>query len=419
MARRQQGILDVLKVKAATPERLKGPTWLADGAGLYLQIGLSGAKSWLFRYTRQGKSHAMGLGPCHTVGLADARDAALQCRKQLKDGIDPIKAAAAKRRQGLLDAAKEMTFRQCAESYIEANKSGWKNEKHAEQWANTLKTYVYDVFGDFPVQEIDTALVLKVVQPIWTTKTETASRVRGRIEAVLDYAKVMKKRDGENPALWRGHLQNVLPAKSRVHQVVHHAALDWRVMGDFMVPLREMEGVAPRAVELQILTSTRPGEAAGARWDEFDLDEKVWTIPGQRMKGRRKGGDPHRVPLSADAMAVLKKMKGQDPTFVFPGWKPKTHLSDGACLAVLKRLGMGHLTNHGFRSSFRDWAAETTNFASEVVEKSLAHAIPVAVEAAYRRGELLIKRRRLMERWATYCATPSRRNNVIKLAVAQ
>jgi len=295
-----------------------------------------------------------------------------------------------------------MTFRACAETYIETQEAGWRNAKHASQWRNTLKTYAYPIIGDLPVEAIDIEMVLEVLNPIWKTKTETASRVRSRIEQVIDWAAVHRYRTGENPARWKGHLDKTLPARSKVQKVRHHPALPYEEMGEFMALLRSQKGVGARGLEFQILTAARTGEVIGATWDEINLDAKVWALPGERVKS----GSDHRVPLSTAAMEVVRNMKekGEDG-FVFLGAREGKPLSNMAFLQVLKRMERSDITAHGFRSTFRDWAADQTSFSREVAEKALAHAISDKVEAAYRRRDLFDKRRDLMEAWAEYCAS--------------
>jgi integrase len=288
----------------------------ADGGGLYLQVTESGARTWIYRFMLNGRAREMGLGPLHTVSLAEARDRARECRKLRLEGIDPIEARNAKKAEARIAAATAMTFRESAERYIAAHKAGWKNPKHAAQWPSTLTSYVYPIFGDLPVQAIDTGLVMKALEPIWTEKPETASRVRGRIESVLDWATARGFRKGENPARWRGHLENLLPKKSKVQRVEHHPALPYDEMGDFMAALRSQEGIGARAFEFLILTAARTGEVIGARWEEFDLGQKVWTVPAERMKG----GKEHRVPLSGPALAIIEEMqRARESDFVFPG----------------------------------------------------------------------------------------------------
>jgi integrase len=386
--------------------------YYSDGGGLYLQVGTSGAKSWVFRYKVGSKLYEMGLGALHTVGLAEARTRARRCREQRLDGLDPLTVRKAARMQAKLDAAKSMTFAACAEGYINAHKIAWRSAKHRDQWSNTLSAYVEPVCGALPVQAVDTALVMKAIEPIWSEKPETASRVRGRIEAILDWATARGYRQGENPARWRGHLDKLLPKKSKVRRVEHHAALPYRDMGDFMIELRQQQGVAPRALEFAILTAARTGEVIGARWDEIDLAERLWTVPGERMKA----GKAHRVPLSDAVLAIVEKMAEiRHSDFVFSGGKAGRPLSNMAFLMLLRRMARRDLTAHGFRSSFRDWAAERTGFPPEVAEMALAHAIGNNVEAAYRRGDLFQKRRQLSDAWAKFCAMSPAAGGVVPL----
>jgi integrase len=385
----------------------------ADGGGLYLQITNGGA-SWIYRYMLAGRAREMGLGPLALFGLSEARAKALDARRLRHEGIDPIEARKAARLRARLDAAKTMTFMECAHGYITAHRAGWRNGKHAAQWEATLATYAGPVIGALPVPVIDTALVLKVLEPIWTAKPETAGRVRGRIEAILDWAKVRGYRTGENPARWRGHLDKLLPARSKVRKVEHHAALPYAEVPGFLVSLREQEGTAARALEFAILVAARTGEVVGARWGEVDLLDKTWTLPAARMKAGRE----HRVPLSARALAILEEMQRHrhaEEGFVFPGGKLGRPLSNMAFLMLLRRLGRGDLTAHGFRSTFRDWAADRTNFPAEVAEMALAHAVSGKVEAAYRRGDLFEKRRRLMDAWAEFVTGGSTSPRVLAL----
>jgi integrase len=384
-----------------------------DGGGLYLQVSAGGAKSWIFRFMLNHRAREMGLGPVDVVPLAEARKRAAECRRMRHDGIDPIEARKAERDQKRFEAAKTMTFEACAAAYIDAHKASWKNAKHRDQWPNTLKTYAGPVFGSLPVQSVDVGLVMKVLEPIWQTKPETASRLRGRIEAVLDWAKVREYRNGENPARWRGHLDKLLPARSKVRKVEHHRALPYNEVADFIAELRRQESLAARALELAILTALRTGEVLGARWPEFNLADRLWTIPGDRMKG----GKEHRVPLSTAAIAILEALAElRDGEFVFPGAARGRPLSDMAMLMLLRRMGRGDLTVHGFRSSFRDWAAERTNFPREVAEMALAHTVGDKVEAAYRRGDLFQKRRQLMEAWSKFCETPRVQAEVVPIS---
>ena len=381
-------------------ERKRGR--FADGGGLYLQVGEKGTKSWLFRFMLDGKARQMGLGAVHTISLPEAREAALKCRKLLHEGMDPIEARKEALISQQLQTASAMTFKECAEAYIKSHSAGWRNAKHTAQWTSTLKTYVFPVFGSLPVQAVDTALVMKALDPIWQVKTETASRVRGRIEAILDWAKARNYREGENPARWKGHLDNLLPARSKVKKVKHHAALPYDEIGSFMNQLAERESVSARGLEFQILTAARTGEVMGANWAEIDIDKALWTIPAERTKTDVE----HRVPLSTSVIALLEHMREVSSSeFVFPGAKAGKSLSSMAFLQLLKRMGRGDLTAHGFRSTFRDWAAERTAFPREVAEMALAHTIGDKVEAAYRRGDLFEKRRKMMDAWADYCGT--------------
>jgi integrase len=402
------------KLTALAVSRQSTPGRYADGGGLYLQVAAGGTKAWLFRYMRDGEARAMGLGPIDIVPLADAREKARECRRQLLDGADPIAARRDERQRKRAEAARGITFEECAEKYIAANKSGWRNAKHAEQWKSTLETYAYPVFGKLDVAAVDTVLVLKAIEPIWSTKTETAGRVRGRIESVLDWAKARKHRQGENPAQWKGHLDKLLPARSKVARVKHHPALPFAEISAFMADLRGRDGISPRALEFTILTAVRTNETIGARWSEIDLRARTWTVPAERMKGERE----HKVPLSARAVAILadlpREAHGSD--FVFIGDVAGAHLSNMAMLTLLQnRMGHPDITVHGFRSTFRDWAAERTNYPNHVVEMALGHAIEDEVEAAYRRGDLFEKRRRLMNAWAEFCATTPARGAVVPL----
>src|SRR5262245_39747671 len=404
------------KLTALKVARASNPGMYADGAGLYLQVTGAGAKSWIYRFSLCGRAREMGLGSLSALSLTDARTKAAECRRLRQEGVDPIAARKALREQAALDVARMLTFSEAATKYIAAHRSGWKNAKHAAQWEATLATYAEPVLGALSIQAIDTALVLKVLEPIWEAKPETASRVRGRIEVILDWAKVRGLRQGENPARWRGHLDHLLPAKTKVRRVKHHAALPYADMPAFIEQLRAQEGIAARALEFTVLTAARTGETIGAAWTAANKSEKVWTVPGERTKGRKE----HRVPLCDRATAVLAEMQSLRTTesqFMFPGGKAGKPLSNMAMTEVLRRMGRGDITVHGFRSTFRDWAAERTNFPNEVVEMALAHAVGDKVEAAYRRGDLFEKRRRLMADWASYCNTPGavRRGKVISM----
>ncbi|WP_132979293.1 site-specific integrase [Pigmentiphaga sp. D-2] len=375
------------------------PGLYSDGNGLYLQITSAGVKSWLFRYMKSGKARAMGLGPLHSVTLAEARMKALECRKHLLGGQDPLDQKLQSAAEEALTQHLSITFAKCAEAYIEAHEAAWKSAKHAAQWQSTLSTYAEPVFDKLPVAAIDTGLVMKVLEPIWRTKTETASRLRGRIEAVLDWATVRGYRTGENPARWKGHLDHLLPKRSKIQKVEHHPALPYQDLPAFMEQLRTLNGNAARALELLILTATRTSETIEATWEEVDLDAKTWTIPAARMKA----GQEHRVPLSQAAVALFEEQKRISTTaFVFEGGKANKPLSNMALLQLLKRMGRRNLTAHGFRSTFRDWVGETTSFPRELAEAALAHTLRNKTEAAYARGDLLQKRAELMEAWSSF-----------------
>lgn len=400
------GRLSSLKIKHA-----RKPGMLADGNGLYLQVTRANARSWILRYYRNGKSHEMGLGSLNAIGLADARLKAAECRGLLAGGIDPIAARKTERAQQAMEDARAITFDQCAEAFIASHSAAWKNQKHVAQWKATLKTYVSPVFGSLSVQAVDVALIIKVLEPIWRTKSETAARLRGRIESVLNWAKARGYRAGENPAQWKGHLDKLLPARSKIAKVKHHAALPYDQISQFIIALRKENGIAARALEFTILTAARTGEVIGAQWGEIDLVAKLWIVPEIRMKGGRE----HRVPLSAYALAILSKLnKGGPGDFVFAG-SSKSQLSNMALLMLLRRMGHNDLTVHGFRSTFRDWASERTNFPSEVAEMALAHSIGDKVEAAYRRGNLFEKRHRLMAEWAKFCTSGKSAATVVSI----
>jgi len=399
------------KLSALTVQRAKESGYYGDGGGLWLQISKLGGKSWVFRFTRHGKTREMGLGPVHTVSLAEARDKALEHRKIVADGRDPIDERRADQDQARLEAAKRKTFAECAAAYIEANRAGWKNEKHAAQWQSTLSNYAYPTLGPLPVGSIDTDRVLAVlmqeikdgdsVAPLWHTKTETASRLRGRIESVLDWASFRGYREGENLARWKGHLEHELPARSKIQTVKHHAALPYAQLSQFMADLDKRDGASARALQFSILTAARSGEVRGASWDEIDLSGRVWTVPEHRMKARRE----HRVPLSDEAIRLLHKMpRVVGCTFIFSAPTGRM-LSDMALTSVLRRMGRSDLTQHGFRSTFRDWAGETTAYPREVCEHALAHKLADGVEAAYQRGDLLAKRALLMRDWGKFCCS--------------
>lgn len=397
--------LNLNKLSALAVSKTSKPGYYGDGAGLWLQVANSGSKSWIFRFTIAGKQREMGLGGLRTVDLAKARVLARECRSLLLDGKDPIEARKAVRLADELQRARAMTFDQCAAAYIDAHRSSWKNAKHADQWRNTLSTYASPIIGALPVAYVDTDLIVKVLNPIWGTRTETATRVRGRIESILDWATVSKFRQGDNPARWRGHLENLLANPNKIAPVRNHPALPWREVPAFMGLLAEYKGVAARAAEFAILTAARSGEVRGALWEEVDLEAQLWTVPA----GRMKAGKEHRVPLSAAAVALLISIQRRQG-LIFPGRSDSVALSDMSLTAVLRRMGRSDITIHGFRSSFRDWCAEAVgnSFPREVCEQALAHSLPDRVEAAYRRGDLLEKRVLLMQAWSDYCVQDMR-----------
>jgi len=366
-----------------------GPGRHVDGRGLMLFVKPSGSRSWVLRYQRSGRRRDMGLGSWPEVTLAMARERALEARRLIAEGKDP-----------LADRARidRVSFAEAASAVIEAKRSGWRNAKHAAQWTSTLETYAFPHLGDLDVREIGTQDVLAVLRQIWTEKPETASRVRQRIEAVIDYASAIGAREGENPARWRGHLDHILPKPTKVRAVEHHAAMDWRDAPAFMAQLAEREGFGARALAFAILTAARSGEVRGMLWSEISLEDGVWTVPA----GRMKAGKEHRVPQTPAALQRLGVRRDPDD-LVFPGERALDRpLSDMTLSAVLKRMGHGDLTVHGFRSTFRDWAGETTAFPREVVEAALAHRLKDKAEAAYARGDLFAKRRELMAAWAEY-----------------
>jgi integrase len=368
-----------------------------DGSGLYLQV-TGTARSWIWRYGLGGKTRYLGLGSASAIPLARARELAAEARRLRAEGHDPIEKRRQQRSAEQVAQAKSMTFQQCAESYITAHELSWRSHKHRQQWRNTLSAYVYPVIGPLPVSNIDTTLVLKILEPIWTKTPETAGRVRGRIELILDYAAAREYRQGENVARWRGHLDKLLARPSKLRKVKHHSALPYREIGAFMLELRRRASTSARCLEFMILTAARTSETIGARWGEIDLAAKVWTVPPERMKSLR----PHRVPLSARAVEIIREREARrESDYVFPGMRGP--LSRAALLAMLHVMHRTE-TAHGFRASFRTWAAEGTNFQREVVEAALAHIVGDETERAYQRGDALEKRRRLMDSWAEYCA---------------
>jgi integrase len=397
--------------------KLTKPGRYRDERGLYLQVTSPTNRSWLLRFERGGRERWMGLGPVHALGLGEAREQARQARKLLSAGVDPLDQRDRERRQRqaeeTLMVARAITFEQAAQQYFDFHGRKWKNAKHTAQFMSTLRKYAFPHFGKLPVADVDMALILKAIEPIWYKKPETANRVRGRIEMVLNFAKVRGFRSGENPARWRGHLDHALPSRSQVRKAGHHRALPYGEVPAFMAQLKDREGTAARALDFTILTAARTGEVLGAKWDEIDLDNAVWTVPADRMKAGRE----HRVPLAAGVVGLLKDLPREEGNdFVFVGPR-HDGLSNMAMDAVLRRLDLkDRATVHGFRSSFKDWATEMTSFPPELSEAALAHATGDAVERAYRRGDALEKRRKLMEAWARYALSPvTKGENVTQL----
>ena len=388
-------------------QKLKRKGLHADGGGLYLRVSDSGTKAWIFRFgERDGEKlrlRDMGLGPVHTISLPKARELARECRELRLQGIDPIEHRRASLAAQKASDAKAMTFKQCADAYIASHEAGWRNAQHRRQWVTTLEQHANPTLGTLPVAVVDTALVMRVLEPIWKSIPETASRTRGRIESVLDWAKARGFRTGENPARWRGHLDHLLPARRKVRQVKHLAALPYGEVGAFMSALRRDKTRGAPALEFAILTAARAGEVLGAIWSEIDFAAKTWAIPASRMKG----GKEHKVPLCKRALEVLAELPQEGGSvFGITNHKPMQR--------VLARLRPG-VTVHGFRSSFRDWAADRTSYPNHVVEMALAHAIPNAVEAAYRRGDLFEQRRKLMDAWAEFCGKPQSGGGVVAI----
>lgn len=379
--------------------RLKEPGHHAVGgvAGLYLYVSESGARSWVLRVLVAGKRRHMGLGGFPDVPLVQAKEKARAAREAISQGVDPIQQRKAAANQLRASAITERTFQQAAEAFIDSHGDSWKNAKHRAQWTSTLETYAYPVMGSLSVRDVAQEHVLRALEPIWKTKTETASRLRGRIESVLDWATVRKFRTGENPARWKGHLDKLLPAPTKIQKVEHHRALPVSSMPAFMTQLRQRDGMSARALEFLVLCASRSGEVRGAVWSEIDLTSKVWTIPAERMKAKRE----HRVPLTEQTVELLKKlprMSGVDLVFPAPRGGP---MSDMTLTALLRRMEIDAVP-HGFRSSFRDWAGERTNYPRDVAEQALAHTLESKVEAAYRRGDALEKRRAMMKDWAEF-----------------
>jgi len=407
---------------AARVKSLKAPGDYLDGRGLYLQVRNEASKSWLLKFSMHKRAREMGLGSAFDFQLADARDMREKYRKLVKLGIDPIEHRKAEIAARIADLAKAVTFKDAATRFITANRSGWKNLKHAAQWEATLATYAYPTIGALSVQAISTGLIMKVLEAIWSTKPETASRLRGRIETVIDAAKARGEFVGENPARWKGHLDNLLPKPSKVRKVENQPALAYAELPAFMAELRSRDAIAASALEFQILTAARPGNALCAKWSEFDLTAAVWTIAGDRMKG----GKEHKVPLSPAALDVLRRMeKIRTGEFVFFGQKNGRPLSDAATGKLIERMSEKRawldsrdgrvIVPHGFRSTFRDWAAER-GYQHAVAEAALAHTVPDAVVAAYQRTTFFALRKTMMDDWATFATSdPTQSANVIPM----
>jgi integrase len=372
------------RLTALRVQRERRPGMHPDGRGLYLRISKTGARSWVLRYMLDHKRHDIGLGSALDVTLAQAREKAVRARNLKADGVDPLSVKRASRTSARVAEAKSVTFGQCVDSYVAAHQQGWRSAKYGRQWREAIDTHVLPVIGALPVSEVDTTLLLKALEPIWTTTTATASRLRGRIEAVLDLAKVRGYRTGENPARWKGHLDKLLSRPSKVQRKVHHAALPYAQIPQFMAELRQHQDAGSCALEFTILTAARSGEVRGSTASEFDLAGATWTIPGSRMKA----GKEHNIPLSAAALALVEK------AIAFT--------AENGMSNTLAKLRPG-LTVHGFRSTFRDWCAEQTNFPREIAELALAHTVGSEVERAYRRTNLFDKRRELMNAWADFC----------------
>jgi integrase len=394
------------RLTAMKVERAKQPGLYADGGSLYLRVAPGGSRQFIFRYALNGRSRDMGLGPTHTLTLADAREKATEARKLLLEGIDPIDTKHARMAALQVDAAKRRTFAQCAEGFIRDNESKWTNVRHRDEWRSTLSRYVFPTLGSLPVAAINTPLVLKVVKPLWERVPTTAKRVLGRIENVLGWATVHHYRSGDNPAAWDGLIEHALPTVSKAGVAEHHAALRYTEAAAFMAKVRANAGVAARCLEFITLTAVRLSEAINATWNEIDLNARVWVIPASRMGKTRK---EHRVPLSDAAIAVLKAMQNvRMNDWIFPGNRQGRPIGENSVWRLAKDAsGDETITVHGLRSTFRDWASDRTDFQAEVKEAALAHTIPNAVEAAYRRGDLFDKRRNLMEAWAGFCGRSS------------
>jgi integrase len=396
-------------------QKTKKPGMYPDGAGLYLQVTSEDAKSWLLRYSLRGTPREMGLGSLRKVSLADARKKASECHKLLDEHIDPIEHRASTRDAAALARAKTISFKEAADKFIAMRTQGLKNAKHAAQWRTTIATYIEPILGKVPVRDIDVGLVHRALEPIWNTKPETAVRIRGRIEKILGWAKINGYRTGENPARWRDNLDGLLLARSEVRKTKHHPALPYAELPEFMKKLRKEEGAAARALEFAILTAARTEEILLARPGEINRRQKLWTVPADHMKLKRE----HLVPLPGRALELLDN---SSDSYLFPSRShPDKHLSNMAMLMLLDRMGYGHVTVHGFRSTFKDWTRDCTRFENFVSEAALAHASGDKIESAYARGDVLVKRRKLMDAWGDYCASipaPADGENIVPLRKA-
>jgi integrase len=388
------GKLTALQVSKLTRRGLYG-----DGGGLYLQITKAGIKSWVFRFRVGKKLRNHGLGPLHTVSLAEARDAALQCRKLRLEGLDPIESRKDERMALKLEAVKSISFKACAEQYIEAHKAEWKNEKHAWQWSNGLQKHIYPVFGDVAVGKVNKHLVLEALEPIWHSMTTTAARLRGRIERILDWAKFRGYREGENPAAWKGNLEHTLPAPKKISKTKHLPSLPYKEIQRFWQKLSERPDAASPLLKFTILTAVRTNESLYGKWDEIDFENAMWIIPGERMKMSVE----HRVPLSPPALAILKEqLEKRSCDYIFPGAKEGEPFSNMAMLMLARRIEGKQIPVHGFRATFGDWTAECTDAPREVADQALAHQLKNKVQAAYFRSDLFERRKKLMNEWAVY-----------------
>lgn len=402
----RKSIQEQIDQAPADPNKKLLKFYRIDGASFLLQVTPAGVKSWCYRYTLNGKTRLMGLGPVHRISFDEAGKLARKIRVLLDDRIDPLAERDRMRAEQAREQAKGITFRVCAAEFIKDHRAGWKSDKHAAQWPATLETYAYPTLGDVPVSEITVAHVKKVIEPIWHTKNETAERVRSRLEKVLGWATVHGYRNGDNPARWSGYLSEIFPKRAAVRKIKHHPALPYADLPEFMRILERSSGIGGWVLRFLILTATRTTEARAAEWSEIDMDQCLWSIPAARMKASR----PHRIPLSEPAMEILRYMKALNDAhstpskYVFNGQKWGKHPSEAIMLCLLKRIGRTDIVPHGFRSTFRDFIAEQTQFPREVAEAALAHALQDKTEAAYQRGDYMAKRMEMMKVWATHCS---------------